>query len=336
MERVIECAFCDGKAYLKAEQKERVFRKETFITFEHYYKCESCQEEFTTTETDNSNVSQILNQYREKHNILFPEQISALREKYNLPAAKMGRILGFGANVYGNYEKGEIPSVSHARYLSLITEPEEFRKLVVAARDQLHEGDYKRITGHIDKLISKKDAPWDECDYLWKKNIIPNQYTGYALPSFVKFANMAAILLDAAPFKVKLNKLLFYSDFLNFKLNGRSISGSQYQAIQLGPVPFRYDWNFDLLLQNNYIRAVPVEIKNEIVDKFVCVKTPDTDLFSSEELQTIKIVKEKLGGLSTKEVVNMSHNESGWIEENELQNKISYQKYGYSLKMGNL
>lgn len=336
MERVIECAFCDGKAHLISEQKERVFRKETFITFEHYYKCEACQEEFTTTETDNLNVSQIFNQYREKHNILFPEQIIALREKYNLPAAKMGLILGFGANIYGSYEKGEIPSVSHARYLSLITEPEEFKKLVMTSRDQLNEGEYKRIIGHIDKLISKEDAPGNECDYLWKRNMIPNQYTGYALPSFEKFANMAIYLLDAAPFKVKLNKLLFYSDFLNFKFNGRSISGSQYQAIQLGPVPFRYDGNFDLLLQNNYIKAVPVEIKTEIVDKFVCLKTPETNLFSSEELQTIQTVKAKLGGLSTKEVVNMSHEESGWIAENELQNKISYQKYGYSLKMGNL
>lgn len=336
MERVIECAFCDGKAHLKSEQKERVFRKETFITFEHYYKCESCQEEFTTTETDNLNVSQIFNQYREKHNILFPEQIIALREKYNLPAAKMGLILGFGANIYGSYEKGEIPSVSHARYLSLITEPEEFKRLVVASKDQLHEGDYKRITGHIDKLISKENNPWNECDYLWERNSIPNQYTGFALPSFEKFANMVTFLLEAAPFKVKLNKLLFYSDFLNFKLTGRSISGSQYQAIQLGPVPFRYDWNFDLLLQNNYIKAVPVEIKNEVVDKFVGLKTPDTNLFSSEELQTIEIVKAKLGELNTKVVVNMSHEESGWIEENKLQNKISYQKYGYCLKMGNL
>lgn len=334
MERIVECGLCDGQARLNIELKERVFRKENFFTYEHYYKCDSCKQEFTTEETDDLNVSQVYNQYREKHQILFPEQITALREKYNLSAAKMGRILGFGANVYGNYEKGEIPSLSHARYLSLITEPAEFKKLVDTVKDQLQENEHRKISSHIEKLISSEGSKWNECDHLWEKNIIPNQFTGYAVPSFDKFANMAAYLSEAAPFKVKLNKLLFYSDFLNYMSYGRSISGAQYQAIQMGPVPFRYDWNFDLLIQNKYFQAVPVEMKNEVVDKFVCMKSPDTAIFSSEELQTLKTVKEIFSPFSTKEVVRISHAEAGWIEENKSMNKISYQKYAFILKMG--
>lgn len=71
MKKIMECAYCDGQAELKGEKKEREFRKEKFTVFEHYYHCENCNREFTTTETDELDVQQIYNQYREKHNWLW-------------------------------------------------------------------------------------------------------------------------------------------------------------------------------------------------------------------------------------------------------------------------
>ena len=41
-------------------------------------------------------------------------------------------------------------------------------------------------------------------------------------------------------YKTKLNKLLFYSDFINYYLNGTSISGAKYVHLPYGPVPDSY------------------------------------------------------------------------------------------------
>src|ERR1035437_9172106 len=108
----MDCAYCNGNAELKIEETKKTFRKEEFKIFEHYYKCQKCSKEFTTDEIDMLDINQVYNQYREKYSIPFPEQLAAIRGKYNLSAAKMSDIIGFGPNQYRLYETGDIPSES--------------------------------------------------------------------------------------------------------------------------------------------------------------------------------------------------------------------------------
>lgn len=62
----IKCPFCDkGNAVLSVEKKKRTFRKEEFKLYEYYYKCNSCKEEFTTTEIDTINTKQLDCYFRE-------------------------------------------------------------------------------------------------------------------------------------------------------------------------------------------------------------------------------------------------------------------------------
>ncbi|MDP4176058.1 MAG: hypothetical protein Q8933_18915 [Bacteroidota bacterium] len=67
MERIVQCALCDGQAELIVEKKEREFRKEKFVISEHFYKCENCGQDFTTSELDQIDTLQVYNQYREKY-----------------------------------------------------------------------------------------------------------------------------------------------------------------------------------------------------------------------------------------------------------------------------
>lgn len=105
---------------LHEEKSKLVFRKEEFEYNHRCYYCADSGETFTTTELDAFNLNQVYNKYREKHNIPFPEQIQGLREKYNLSAARMSKILGFGVNSYRNYESGEVPSISNANLINTI------------------------------------------------------------------------------------------------------------------------------------------------------------------------------------------------------------------------
>ena len=113
-----------------------VFRKEEFKYFHLSYHCEDSEESFTTTELDELNLNQVYNQYRDKHNILFPDEILNVKNRFGLSANKMSQILGFGANSYRNYEKGEVPSMANANLIQTISEDSNvFRNLVVRSND---------------------------------------------------------------------------------------------------------------------------------------------------------------------------------------------------------
>ncbi|MFN0081009.1 MAG: type II toxin-antitoxin system MqsA family antitoxin, partial [Ferruginibacter sp.] len=120
--------FTDGETQLKKEQKNFVFRKESFTVLYHYYVCNDTKEQFTTTELDTLNISQVHNKYREKYGIPFTDEIINIRKKYDLNASKMSEVLGLGTNGYRNYEAGEIPSVATGRLIRLAEKPDEFIK----------------------------------------------------------------------------------------------------------------------------------------------------------------------------------------------------------------
>lgn len=75
MKKKIECPYCNGIANLHKEAKELIYRKDVFKITTHFYKCEQCAEEFTATEADAISLTQLHNQYRDKHNIPFPDRL---------------------------------------------------------------------------------------------------------------------------------------------------------------------------------------------------------------------------------------------------------------------
>lgn len=95
------------------EWRTMSYRKEEFKVYFHVYKCEDTGQQFEDETFANLNYIQLVNQYRAKYTIPFPEQIKSIREKYGLSASKMSEVLGFGANSYRNYEAGEVPNQSN-------------------------------------------------------------------------------------------------------------------------------------------------------------------------------------------------------------------------------
>lgn len=331
----MNCPYCKSEANLKLENKRITYRKEEFDFFQQFYKCGKCNQEFTTTEIDEVNINQVYNQYREKYQIPFPEQLKNIRQKYGLTPTKMSEILGFGINIYRNYEKGEVPNLSNGTLLNLVRTPDEFSKIIENKKHLFSSKQFVKLTTHIEKLIEQEKKTDNYKKFLWDENIIPNEFTGYKTPSFDKFANMVLFFLENNPnlFKVRLNKLLFYSDFYHYKKFGFSISGFRYQAIQMGPVPYRYDVIYDLLWEENYIEYELADINENMVDKPIPKITFNEKVFEKSELETLTLISNKLKKLSKDELVDISHNEKCWIEEHKQKGIISYKKYGFELKI---
>src|SRR5690606_29514195 len=112
----------------------------------------------------------------------------------------------------------------------------------------------KKYLNKVQKLIEvQKRTNFNLNKYLLG-NSLADIYSGYKTPNFKKFTEMVIFFSEKVqPFKTKMNKLLFYADFLMFKHNCFSISGMRYIAINMGPVPQNFQSIFEYLDNNKDI-----------------------------------------------------------------------------------
>ncbi len=319
---------------LKKDKRKLSFRKEEFDILYHSFVCSDTKEEFETEDLLKINLAQVHNQYRAKHNLPFPEEIIEIREKYGVSASQMSKILNLGINSYRKYENGEIPSLSNARLIQLVSNAEEFKKLI-ELNDDLNSNSRERLLGRLNKMIisEKISSNFNLEEYLLG-SLLPDQYRGYRRPNLEKFFNILNFFSDRLkPWKVKMCKLLFYVDFGYFKRYGYSISGLKYIAISMGPVPNNFDGLFNEARQRSFIKVEYKSFKNGgIGEQFIKGDQPfDASLFSDNELNTLNQVFEKFGSASTKEIIDLSHQETAWKNCFQKNSFISYH-YGYDLK----
>lgn len=317
------------------EWRTMSFRKDEFRVLFHSYKCEETGEQFEDDVFAQLNFNQLVNQYRVKYNIPFPEQIISIREKYNLSAAKMSEILGFGANGYRQYEGGEVPNQSNAKLIHLAEDPHEFKKLIIFCTT-LDQKFIEKIHNTIDHLLEKQKK------YKFEKQLedyffgtcLPNNLTGFKTPDFKKFSEMIVFFTEKLePWKTKLNKLLFYADFIMYQQTGFSMSGVQYRAIPMGPVPNNFNSIFEYLANKDELDIYYSNFADGgIGEQFKPnpKKTFNNKLFTETELQILESVAERFKNTSTHEIIEISHKEKAWIDNYEEKKLIDY-KYSFEL-----
>lgn len=309
------------------------FRKEEFEIQYHYYLCEDSGETFEDENLLQLNLTQVHNLYREKYNLPFTEEIIALREQYGLNASKMAAVLGFGTNVWRGYESGEIPNVSNGRLIQLIKDPDEFRKLLKIS-GVLSDGEMKKAEKALDNLAEQQAAlQKHDAQSFFFGYPTPNRFTGFKMPNLAKFHQMVRYFVEHdSPWKVKLNKLLFYADFLHFRRTGFGISGAQYVAIQMGPIPKHFDGLFGEALSQGILDLEIMHFENGGTGElFRPGSQPfDKELFSPEELQTLEQVVQQFRKTNTKAIIELSHQEKGWKERIEGKRGVEY-LYGWEL-----
>jgi len=326
--------FTGGEVKLLREKKQFEFRKENFEITQLFYKCEDTGEEFTDDILDQIHLNQLYNQYRVRYGLPFPDQIKEIREQYKLSASKISEILGLGANSYRQYENGDIPTVANGRLILAAKDPEEFIKFLDASKSIISEKDYLKYTHISNTLIEeKKENFWNSLfsEHVFKDSK-PSEFNGYKSPNETKVAMMISYFSNSISqlFKTKLNKLLFYSDFLNYRYSGYSISGIAYRAIQMGPVPAEYDKLYIKLVDDKLVDLEYVKFKNGYGEA-LSGNIFDKGAFSDTEINSMNEVIRKFGSKTTNEMVNASHLEVGWIDNQDSRNIISYSKYAFEI-----
>ncbi|MCD9576135.1 type II toxin-antitoxin system antitoxin SocA domain-containing protein [Flavobacterium soyae] len=330
--------FTGSEMTLVKEKKKLIFRKEEFIYTHHSYYCEDSKESFTDTELDTLNLTQVYNQYLDKYNLPFPEEIVKIRKKYGLPANKMGLSLGFGVNTYRNYESGEVPSLANAKLIQLANNPKSFRLLVEESQGVFDDMEKVELLEYVDDLIQKERKNHFSVDF---QNYIlgdssPDIYTGYKSPSLEKLTEMIVFFTQhLSPLKTVMNKLLFYADFLSFKKTSFSISGIRYVAIDYGPVPNNFQTIFEKLQRENNFKINMLDYGNGYYgEEFKTIENRlfNPECFTEAEVNTLEEIVKRFNGMSRNEIVKLSHEEEAWIKNYQDGKKLIEYYYSFDLK----
>jgi len=304
-----------------------IIRREPFPVMYHIWHCADTGEEFEDEPQVELNIRQAEDQYRNKYNLPFPEEIRAIREQYGISAAKMSEVLRFGINQYKQYEHGELPSESNASLIFLARHPQGFCQLIELSSLSLEE---KKLLFEKAEAALEKKADWRREEWTTEMlmgSLRPDVERGFKQPDLKKFGGMVQFFAQCvAPYKTQLNKLLFYADFLHFKRHRRSISGTKYRAIDMGPVPNNFDGLFQYAENEKFVRVVHHEFPNgSIGTRFSPgeVSMP-VDFFSKEEIDTLQTVHERFKNTNGVEIIQISHAETAWEKNVASRSIINY------------
>lgn len=325
--QTIKSPFTGGEATLHCEQSSLVFRKETFKYIHQFYECKDTKERFTTTEMDEANLAQVYNQYRAKYGIPFPEEIKSIRQHYALSATKMSAILGFGENQYRLYENGDMPSEANGKVLMSIMNPDIFRTFVENARGQFSEDEFSKLMEKA-KSWNNQRYPSEVINHVFGR-IYRSIENGYTALSISKIKNILLFFIEHGNgvFTTKMNKLLFYTDFVSYRESGKSMTGLRYKAIQYGPVPERWDRIYSCY-DDIYQEIVQVANDREGI-KLVSKLSPSMQDFSDKELEILRAVEQRFKKDTPTQISETSHQEEAWKKYHNTDYPISFEMAFY-------
>lgn len=313
------------------EKRTWNFRGEPFEYVHQAWLCEDSGEQFTNDESDTASYLQVTNQYRAKYGIPFTDEIINVRNRYGISAAKMSQILGIGTNQYRLYEQGEVPNVSNGRMIRSVMNPKVMLEMVESSKNMLTPVEYERIINKVYAIIACTD------NYKIEKYNTQRIYTvqrgadnGYAQLSLSRLKNIMLAVLEKCSnvWCTKMNKLLFYIDFLSYREYGSAMTGLTYRAIDYGPVPERWDKIYSEFPEVTQEIRQCGDFEGSVL---VANGRVDASVLSAQELVIIDKVCHALGNMSSRELTQLSHQEQGWIENEEKHSRIAFD-YAFELK----
>lgn len=112
---------------------------------------------------------------------------------------------------------------------------------------------------------------------------------------------------------VKLNKVLFYADFVAYTWRGKPITGAEYRRLQFSPAPVRLlAIERALTSTNAVVKRATVAPGGHQENRLIPLRTADLSLFEAEEIAIVDQVVEALKDHTAKDVSECSHRFPGW------------------------
>lgn len=292
-----------------------------------YLLCENAEELYMEESQMQENDIRLKNAYRRKQGLLTSEEIVAIRLKYGITQSDLCVLLGWGAKTITRYESHQVQDRAHDTILRKIgQDPEWFLTLLEDAKEHFPETTYKKYFEAATRLYEKNKDIYlrkaIEADYArYAGNQMLHGNTELSLDKVVDiiryFASSSKI---RNLYKVKLMKLLWYTDALSYKRRGFAMTGLVYQALPMGAVPVGHNAIIDL----NDVPCEEVDM-GEGNGYYFSLSEPTTyKTLTEDDRKILDTVIEKLGSMSKTEIVAFMHKEEAY-EKTTFKDMISFE-----------
>ncbi|MGI8808862.1 MAG: Panacea domain-containing protein [Acidimicrobiales bacterium] len=126
---------------------------------------------------------------------------------------------------------------------------------------------------------------------------------------------------DEASGAIKLNKYLWFAEVAALRKLGRTLTGSEYHKLKLGPAPRRLPPVRARLISDGAARLEQrSDAFGHVHHDLIPNRAARTELFTEDELSLVDEVVDALRHLSAAQVSELSHQEAGWqlVDEGEV------------------
>ena len=315
----VYCPYCKKEVEYKVEKRDlKEFRGIEVDTYENVAVCKECHQDLYVNEIEEKNNERIYELYREKANIIKPQDIIDLREKYDISQRELTAILGFGKMTINRYERGGVPTKSQSDYIKLLIDNDD--KFIEKVKEAYKNGNIndktyeKIVSGELNTSISKEEVQDNIRRYLkFVLNRKPDIYNGYKSLELEKVENIISYIAS----KVKnltitsLNKYLWYIDMLSFNQRAVAITGLTYQNQKFGPTIIDKKYDEISLLDDKYIRE-DIETENGNTTRIISNNNYNLNKISDSEKEIIDTIIKLLKNKKVTVISEMSHREDGW------------------------
>ena len=167
MEELFYCCECQSMCTTRIIEKPQTLKvKGRAITLVAPVRvCATCGEEIIDKEMDERTLTKFYDEYRRLENLLTPDEIKAIRQKYNLSQASFAKLLGFGEKTITRYENGAIQDQCHDNMIRLMRSINAFemiwreRKECLSFREQMEIDSRIRAYNQINIHSAYKATP---------------------------------------------------------------------------------------------------------------------------------------------------------------------------------
>lgn len=314
------CDICKSSdTYVKMHKHSYIIKgKEISFDADRRF-CKNCNNLVYDDKLDNEASLKAISIYNKEVGI-DKEKIIELRKRYDLSQELFSKVIGCAKKTLISYEKGKsIPNDSYLIVLkSLMAKPDAIVTIINANKEQFTDKEFEKISGKIKNIKAEE-------------NIVLSEYNGYTKLSINKLYNMILFFASKTVLKTKLLKEMFYSDFMYYKLYGKSITGLEYVHLPFGPVPNHFEY-----ILNNAVNEKLIDYAYKYNNDYEChnissKKKFDSSIFNDEELKILNEIKNKFLKYGSKDIVEFSHKEKAFTDT-KLQEKISYD-YAFDIEI---
>jgi putative zinc finger/helix-turn-helix YgiT family protein len=322
----MSCPLCnqDHPVEMRKRLTQAILKNEVVDYEEIYYICTNSDDEeneFVPSALMDENLLHVRDAYRTKKGLLTSKEIIKIREFYSLTQVDFSNLLGWGEVTISRYESKTIQDETYDSIMRMAYQNPMFAlEYLEKHKEKFVSDKYVNIRKNIVSKFANHGNLYlkiQEIKSLYVNYQEENDYNGNKILDIDKLASVMGYFAQFTNnlYKVKLMKLLWYTDALFYKRTARSMTGLVYEHMTYGALPI----GFNEILDLPTINVVEEMIYEDISYKILPNKQVNISDFTLEELSVLEQVANKFKNYCSREIVDYMHKEKAYLETEDHQ-----------------